>query len=168
MNRHEEDLISQWMNRAHPPEVAPGEWNSIYRGILLNAARSAESRTHRPLALLRWAVAAAFVAGVGLGLLLSRSPVSSSLQPLEKGSVDRTNLPIEELPIVPLPEFEPVLAASQPEGPDMFGLKNVRIEAQSPIIMGARYCQISAETPRGIKVVWNYVAQEDRDIDLGG
>ncbi len=168
MNRHDDDPISQWMNRAHPPEVAPEEWNSIYRGILLNAARAGEKKNRRSLIVLRWAVAASFLAGVALGILLSRSP-ASSVQPVEgKSAVDRTNLPLEESSIVPSVDFEPMMASSEPEGVDMFGLKNVRVESQSPEIMGARFCQMSGETPRGVKVVWNYISQENKDIDIGG
>ncbi len=168
MNRHEDDTISQWMNRTHPPEVAPEEWDSIYRGILLSAARAGERKHRRSSTVLRWAVAASFLVGVALGILLSRAP-ASSVQPVDnKGTVDRTSLPWEGSSIVPTGDFEPMMASSEPEGVDMFGLKNVRIESQSPEIMGARFCQMSGETPRGVKVVWNYIAQENQDINIGG
>jgi hypothetical protein len=120
------------------------------------------------LTVLRWAVAASFLAGVALGILLSRTP-ASSVQPVDgKGTVDRTSLPWEESSIVPAGDFEPMMASFEPEGVDLFGLRNIRIEAQSPEIMGARFCQMSGETPRGVKVVWNYIARENQNIDIGG
>jgi len=169
MKEKNSELLKQAWKEAPPPSVLPGEWETIWSRLVGSPNRLPVSRSPR-----RWLQAAAFavvfLAGVGFGLWggwLVRPAVGPSSSSVEQPTILEGG---SQIPGKGTATLAALSSTSIPEGIDieMLGLRDVRMEAvEEPGQEGRRY-RMTAFTPRGIKIVWNYPADEPETHSLNG
>lgn len=159
----DQDRIRKGFKNLEPPDVAPAEWEKVWSGIARRSALPLIAGG-RSVVWKRWAFAAVFLIGLAVGFYIGRtrdvhrSPVQT---------VDERGIPVDaRQPVPTLTGLEP---ESSPEGMDLFGLRNVKVERfDSGDSDGLQY-QVSGYTPRGLRVVWNYpLSQVEGENILGG
>jgi len=158
MKGQDEKFLKETFQNSAPPAVSPGEWEAVWSDVAASHPRTRKPRLRLAGAL---AFAATFFFGVGFGLWASVQFKPSSPPPSPGASApaaesDRSS-----------DEVQPTLA-SQEDGMDLFGLKNVQIETLGPSVMGLKRYRLTAQTPRGIPVVWNYYGGQPTLTSEGG
>jgi hypothetical protein len=146
MNQERRDPIRQAWDETPPPEICPEEWDRVWDDMVcsLRQGRAAVPRPSR----FRWlAYAATFLLGVGIGAAGARFPVSRD-----------ASLPADVPPFTATQPSESA-EAPQPEGVELWGLRDVKVKALDPSEEGTRRYRLEGETARGIKVVYVYPAE---------
>ncbi len=169
MNKNREDIVKQAWKQAPPPPVSAQEWEAVWDRVVGTLPLPSAPRPRRAwLPALGYAVV--FLAGVGVGVwgaflagpAVGPSP-SSVEQPAviegDKGMSDRGG-----------PALATLSGPSVSEGIDieMLGLQDVKVETVEGATPGIKQYRMTAVTPRGVKVVWNYPAEEPETSSSNG
>ena len=147
---NENDKIKEAFRNTEPPLVQNHEWENIWQNTVYSLAKSKVQPVKKNILRQGFAYAAIFILGIGIGILGSRFSSTSDTNSINNDISKPVNIEqsVKE-------DNTPVVKS---KGFEFCGLENVEIEPITKPESNTLEYRLTANTPRGIKVVMDYPA----------